>query len=62
MVINFRARGINRGTHKLTKYHINNFFLKIDVVQILMSKGMCEETKTEGVFTHGAGSVEIVNA
>jgi hypothetical protein len=34
----------------------------MDAVQILMSKGMCEETKTEGVFTHGAGSVEIVNA
>jgi hypothetical protein len=50
MVINFRARGINRGTHKLTKYHINNFFFKIDVVQILMSKGMCVETKTDGGF------------
>jgi hypothetical protein len=41
--------------------HINNK-KKMDAVQILMSKGMCEETKTEGVFSHGAGSVEIVNA
>jgi len=50
MVINFRARGINRGTRKLTEYHINNLKKKIDVVQILMSKGMCVETKTDGGF------------
>jgi len=62
MVINFRARGISRGTRKLSRTFILIILKKMDAVQILMSKGMCEETKTEGVFTHGAGSVEIVNA
>ena len=49
MVINFRTREINRDTHKPAEHRINNL-KKIDVVQILMSKGMCVETKTDGGF------------